>query len=506
MYIYATISREFNNLIREDFSRQAPWAPRHHPDTKVGHSPATWSSACIRIPIYTVCTATDAYLAMVKNKPTVPGTSLPVPCSPPDADEIHDLVERVNACLSIREAYPDVDKTMKDRCVRDEVLGMVRDGLDDLSVLARRIEAALSPASLSGEATNKIEILKLSKEDEWFLVQEHLVAEEREQQRRRSERKKEEQAAQQREHQEFLRHASMKKEEQKIKKTRELEAMKKKRSELEAEARRERAARRREGEAVRADRQAQVKQAKEKQALVSKLRKMVDEREKQAVVSSLREERERLAKERQRSHDEMQRVLAENLKTLEQKQVEAEREKAETIKCMEEHSKMLLHQEQERQRQLDRIHEFQRAQELAPDMDLVAAGTKVWIDDAIVENQAKKKEQAAIEREQRTRLAARRRNDEVVKALDEQVKGKQSNRAAELVTNAAEKQRLVQAGEEAKENLRAARQRAADKCLALKRGLDVQLVQQRKAIRAGLGMNRLERALNAQVLQKARGP
>jgi small-conductance mechanosensitive channel len=103
-------------------------------------------------------------------------------------------------------------------------------------------------------------------------------------------------------------------------------------------------------------------------------------------------------------------------------------------------------------------------------------------------------------------LAARRRNDEVVKALDEQVKGKQSNRAAELVTNAAEKQRLVQAGEEAKENLRAARQRAADKCLALKRGLDVQLVQQRKAIRAGLGMNRLERALNAQVLQKARGP
>ena len=470
-----------------------------------------WFGTFIRTPLYTTLyhsipfnTATDAYPAMV-HKPTWPGASQTTLRSTPDAEEMDDLVERVTACLSMTEAYPDVEETTKDRCVREEVLGMVRDGLDDLSVLARRIETALSPAKLSGETTNKKTLLKLSKEDEWFLVQEHLVAEEREQQRRRSQQKKEEQAAKQREHQDFLRQIKLKKEEQKREKACELEAMKKKRSELEAEARRERAVRRQEGDAVRANRQAQVTLAKAKQALVSKLRKMVDEREKQAVMDSLREERERLAQERQRAQGEMQRVLVENQKSLEQKQIDTEKEKAETIKCMEEYSKMLLHQEQERQRQLERIHEFQRAQELAPGIDVVAAGTKIWIEDKIVEKHAKQKEQAAIEREQQARLAAQRRNDEVVKALDEQVKGKQSNRAAGVVKKAADKQRLVQMGEEAKENLRAARQCAAEKCVALKRGLDLQLVQQRKAMRAGLGMNRLERALNAQILQKARG-
>ena len=475
--------------------------------------PRPFGSACAfeyqSIPFYTT---TDAYPAMV-NKPNVPGASSPGALQPAttatlstaEADEMNDLVKRVTACLSINETYPDVEATKKDRCVRDEVLGMVRDGLDDLSVLARRIEAALSPATLSGEVTSKKEVLQLSKEDEWFLVQEHLVAEERERQRRCSEQKKKEQAAKQREHQEFLLQAKVKKEEQKREKARELEAMKKNRSELEAHARHERAARRQEGEAVRANRQAQVTRAKETQALVSKLRKVVDEREKQAVMDSLREEQERLARERRLAQDEMQRLLAENQKTLELKQLEAQKEKAETVKCMEEYAKMLLHQEQQRHRQLERIHEIQRAQERAPDTDLVAAGTKTWIDDAVVDKQAWQNEQAAFEREKQAQLAAQRRNNEVVKALDEQVKGKQSNRNAQLMTKAADKQRLIQMGEEAKENHRTARRQAVDKRLALKRGLDVQIVQQRNSIRAGLGMNRLERALNAQVLQKARG-
>jgi hypothetical protein len=39
--------------------------------------------------------------------------------------------------------------------------------------------------------------------------------------------------------------------------------------------------------------------------------------------------------------------------------------------------------------------------------------------------------------------------------------------------------------------------------MALKRGLDLQIIEQRKGIRARIGMNHPERALNAQMLQKA---
>ena len=423
-------------------------------------------------------------------------------CGP---EEMNDIVKRVTECLSINEAYPDVETVIKDRCVRNEVLGLIRDGLDDLSVLARRIEAALTPAALCGEATNKKELLKLSKKDEWFLVQEHLVAEEREAERQRLERKRKEQAAKQREHQDFLKQVKLEKEGKKREKARELEAMKQERRELEAEARRQRAARRQAGEAVRADRESQVKRAKDKQMLVTKLKKVVDDQEKRAVMASLRDERERIVQGRLQAQQDMQSVLKENQKTLEQKKLDDQKEKEEAIRCMQEYSKMLLHQEQQRQRQLERIQEIQRAQEQAPNMDIVAAGTKAWVDDMIVEKQAQQIERKAIEREEKAREAMLQRNDEMLKTLDQQVKEKLGSLAAERMKKATDKQRLADLDRESKENLQAARQRAADKCLALKRGLDIQIIHQRKVNRASVGMNRLERALNAQVLQKARG-
>lgn len=422
-----------------------------------------------------------------------------------DIDGLDDLVRRVTECLSINKNYPDVNDPTKDRCIRTEILGLIRDGLDDLSVLARRIEVSLSPASLSGDATGKRELIKLSKEDEWYLVQEHLVAEDRESQKRRLAQKKEEQAARQREHKEFLRQAKLDKDMQKKEKALELERAKQMRIEAEAEARRERAARRQAGEAVRADREAQVKRAEEKQVLLTKLKKVVDEQEKQMVIQSMCEERTRLDKARQRAREDLQCVLQENQKSLEQKRVEALREKEETIRCMEEYSKMLLHQEQERHRQLERIHEIQRVQETAPDRDLVAAGTKAWIDDAVVDKHAKERDLKAAMRDEEARAAALKRNEDVLKALDEQVKAKLEGKRADAVFKAAEKKRLVEMDAQSKENHRKAMQRAADKCLALKRGLDVQIVQQRKAVRASVGMNRLERALNAQVLAKAVG-
>ena len=423
-----------------------------------------------------------------------------------DADtDIDDLVRRVTECLSINEQYPDVHAPTKDLCIRNEILGLVRDGLDDLAVLARRIEASLSPAALSGEAAGKRELVKLSKEDEWYLVQEHLVSEERELEKRRLAQKKEDQAAKQREHKEFLRQSKLNKEQEKREKALELERIKQTRIEAEAAARRERAARRQAGEAVRADREAQVKRAKEKQVLVGKLKKVVDEQEKQSAAQSMRDERARLARERQQAQEEMTRVLLENQKSLEQKRIESEKEKEETIRCMEEYSKMLLNQEQQRQRQLERIHEIQRAQEQSSDRDIVAAGTKVWMDDAVVAKHAEARDLEAATREAATRAAAKQRKEDVLKALDEQVKAKLEVKRAELVAKAKDKERLEQVDAQSKENHRKAMQRAADKCVALKRGLDVQIVQQRKAVRATVGMNRTEGALNAGVLAKAVG-
>ena len=283
-----------------------------------------------------------------------------------------------------------------------------------------------------------------------------------------------------------------------------MQLMKQKRRELEADVRRERATRRRMGAAVRADREEQVKLAKEKQELSKKLRRVVEEEEKQLVVQSLREERERLAKEKRRAQEDMESVLLENQKSLEQKRAEAQKEKEETMRCMEEYSRMLLHQEQERERQLERIHEIQRAQEQAPALDLVAAGTKAWVDDAVVAEQAAQRELTARQKEEDVRKAAQRRNEETLKTLGRQVEEKLEKRAAELRVKHADKSRLAAMDRESKENHKAAMQKAADKCLALKRGLDVQIAQQRKAIRASVGMNRLERALNAHVLRQAR--
>ena len=138
----------------------------------------------------------------------------------------------------------------------------------------------------------------------------------------------------------------------------------------------------------------------------------------------MRDERARLARERQQAQEEMTRVLLENQKSLEQKRIESEKEKEETIRCMEEYSKMLLNQEQQRQRQLERIHEIQRAQEQSSDRDIVAAGTKVWMDDAVVAKHAEARDLEAASREAATRAAAKQRKEDVLKALDEQVKAK----------------------------------------------------------------------------------
>ena len=91
----------------------------------------------------------------------------------------------------------------------------------------------------------------------------------------------------------------------------------------------------------------------------------------------------------------------------------------------------------------------------------------------------------------------------MLKALNEQVKVKLEVKRAESLAKAVEKERLAEIDAQSRVSRRKAKQLAVDKSSALKRGLDVQVTQQRKAIRAGVGMNHTERALNRALLVKA---
>ena len=209
---------------------------------------------------------------------------------------VDQLVKKVNHCLSIDEKYAHVKGSLKDECIRREILAMVQEGsagsMDSLTVLATRIDSSLSSYCTRRGKKNKREQLQLSKLDEWYLVQQQLAMEEKESQKRVAQEKMKAKENSQRERKEFLKELDQTKREQRRRKRDELLQVREDVKKAEKAAARERESKRLLGERLKAERQSQIMAEVKKKEIVSDMRRMADEAEKESILSSLRGEQE----------------------------------------------------------------------------------------------------------------------------------------------------------------------------------------------------------------------
>jgi hypothetical protein len=209
---------------------------------------------------------------------------------------VDQLVRKVNRCLSIDEKYAHVKASLKDECIRREILAMVQEGsagsMDSLTVLATRIDSSLSSYGLRRGKKNKREQLQMCKLDEWYVVQQQLAMEEKESQKRVTQAKLKAKEHSQKERKEFLKELDQRKREQRRRKRDELVQVREDVKKAEKAAAQERESKRLLGEQLKAERQSQIEAEVNKREIVNDMRRMADEAERESILSSLREEKE----------------------------------------------------------------------------------------------------------------------------------------------------------------------------------------------------------------------
>lgn len=199
---------------------------------------------------------------------------------------------------------------------------------------------------------------------------------------------------------------------------------------------------------------------------------------------------------------ELESVLEENQKSQSQKLEQAKAEKEESRRCMEEYSRILLKQEEARKEQLKKIQAIQKAQETSSARQPLYV--KKWVDDAVVAKQASELEKKQAEKEKNMLEQQMKEKRNLISILDAQVEEKRAERARERSRKADEKVKVQVLHQETKHVRAKELQRAAKACIRMKHGLDEQLVQQKKAFHASMGMNHLEKSLNATMLRQVK--
>lgn len=199
---------------------------------------------------------------------------------------------------------------------------------------------------------------------------------------------------------------------------------------------------------------------------------------------------------------ELESVLEENQKSQKLNMDRVKADKEENKRCMEEYSRMLLKQERQREYQLQKIQEIQKAQEVTSACHALHA--KKWIDDSVVAKQASEFEKKQSEREKDLLEQQKKNQKNLVTTLNAQMEEKRMEREREKQRKSVEKDALIVMNEETKQIKEREIQKAANACIKLKNGLDEQIMQQKRAIRANMGMNHLEKCLNARVLRQVK--
>lgn len=193
-------------------------------------------------------------------------------------------------------------------------------------------------------------------------------------------------------------------------------------------------------------------------------------------------------------------MLEENQKSQKQKIEQAKAEKEENKRCMEEYSRMLFKQEQERKKKIEKIQEIQKKHEATSACHAFHA--KRWVEDSIVAQQASEIERKQVERDIDMIMQKKKRKMSLVSVLNAQMEEKRAERAKERYGKSVEKEKLTVMNAQVQQMRQNEIQNAANACVRLKTGLDEQIRRQRKAIRDNMGMNQKERCLNATVLSK----
>lgn len=204
--------------------------------------------------------------------------------------------------------------------------------------------------------------------------------------------------------------------------------------------------------------------------------------------------------QKRKARAELEFVLHENKKSQRQKLDKARAEREENKRCMEEYSRMLSKQEEQRKMNFLRIQEIQKVQESTNARH--ALHSKRWVDDDVVARQASELEKKQAERD-KLRFEQKHKNKiDLITTLDAQIQEKHAKRAKEMEKKSAEKDNVVATNAKSKQIMDRELQMAADARMKLKHGLDVQIMQQKRSILANKGMNHSEKALNSKMLQQ----
>ena len=201
-----------------------------------------------------------------------------------------------------------------------------------------------------------------------------------------------------------------------------------------------------------------------------------------------------------KAKNEMRLVIQENSRYQEEKILQGKADREESKRCMEEYAKILQKQEDERKFQLEKIKQIQSAQEIS----CPALHTKRWVDDALVNKQAREKEMQQCEQENEKNENLKKSKEEMMRILEKQVEEKLARKAKEKKDKALDKAAMAARHAEARGERNIRLQKAANACINLKNGLDEQIREQRNAIKAKMGMNHFEKCFNAKLLNRAK--
>ncbi|KAI8112314.1 hypothetical protein M9434_003637 [Picochlorum sp. BPE23] len=422
-----------------------------------------------------------------------------------DKSSVDLLVQKVSKCLNLQEKYTHVDISVQDACIRKEILALVEqesiNWMTSLELLAKRIDASLGAVHGKRGKKNKREELKMSKLDEWYLVQQHLAKEEHEKEKEQEKQRRQHMVECQQKRKEHLLEASRKKKEEKRRKKEECIRLKEEVRRAKEDDEKAKLQQRLRANQLKNDRQAQIELEREKKSIATTLKSLVDEKEKKSIADALKKEQQMRRTAKMQAVKELESVYQENKQLQRKKKEEKEAEKEESKRCMEEYTRMLLKQEDERRMQLKKIQEIQDRQEMISMSNSTC--TKRWIDDALVEKQAKENDMKYMAESKAKTEKKARANEECIEILNRQVQEKLERQKEQAQMKESERLKLAGMKKESNIKQHLAIQKATDACIKLKEGLDTQIREQRKAKMSRIGMNSMERRLNAKILRKA---
>ena len=211
-------------------------------------------------------------------------------------DTIQNLIIKVNECLSLDGSSLNVDDTFKDACIKREIMAMIQEGsvdsTDSVQILTSRIRSLLSrpDKEVQWGKKSKKEELRLSKLDEWYMVQQYLVKEEKESKKRMARKKTEDVAKIQNERRQLLKKMNEKRLDERKKKADELHSVRENVLAAQREAKQKIEARKITGQRLKNERQAQVKLERKKKEILHDLKRVVDGKEKQYILESIQKE------------------------------------------------------------------------------------------------------------------------------------------------------------------------------------------------------------------------